>query len=104
MYITFEETSRNVFIFCIFDNSQHLASIEHSWIPKRYIYIYITALDNIYILYQYVFAMDVLYTSQVMEVVKYGKIAYFYSFCWIWVLINPHSTKTIPNQYPIQIF
>ena len=31
--IKHEETSKNV-IFCIFDNFQHLASIEHNWITK----------------------------------------------------------------------
>ena len=29
-----EDTSKNMSFFCIFDNFQHFASIEHNWIPK----------------------------------------------------------------------
>ena len=52
-------------IFCIFDNFLHLASIVHSWIPKRYLYVIV--LDKIYILCQYLFGfrMCSIHTSQV---------------------------------------
>ena len=39
---------RKYVIFCIVDNFQHLAIIEHNWIPK--ILIYIIAHDKIYII------------------------------------------------------
>ena len=42
---------KNVSFSAFFDNFQHLASIEHKWIPKK-ILIYVIALDKIYIIYQ----------------------------------------------------
>ena len=48
---------------------------------------------------------DVLFTSpSVGSRQKWQKIAYFCSFYWIWVLVNPHWTNTTRNQYPIHIF
>ena len=37
--IKHEEMNKQYVIFCIFDNFQHLASIKHNWMPKRYWYM-----------------------------------------------------------------
>ena len=62
IFLQFHKNSQKAFpknewkyvTFCIFDNFQHLASIEHNWKLKRYLY---TNLDKIYIIYQYLFGI-----------------------------------------------
>ena len=99
---------RKYVIFSMFDNFQHLATIEHNWIQKWLmilIYMYGIALDEIYFIYQYPFGIRMCsMLAKCWTLSEVANIVYFCSFYWLWVLINPHSTNTTPNQYSIQIF
>ena len=65
--------------------------------------LYIIALDKICIVYQYLFGLRMCFIlAKCWKLSEMTNIANFGSFYCIWGLINPPSTSTSPNQYPIQ--
>ena len=62
-------------IFYVFDNFQNLASIAHNWIPK--LMIYVIALDQTYIIYQYRFGIRMFsILAKCWKTSKMAKITY----------------------------